>query len=84
MDLDEGAIPAGALVVEPVGEQVLAGAALSLDEDGALGLRQPGRHLQQLAHGWRLGDDPRERLVRHRAHPATSRLSAPPHSRSRS
>ena len=82
--LDERAVPARPLVVQPVREQVLAGAALALEEDRALGLGQPGRDLQQLPHGRGLGDDAGERFVHHRAHPATSRRSAPPHRRSRS
>ncbi len=84
VDLDEGALAPRAAVVQPVRDEVLAGAALPLEEHGAARLREAQDERHELAHGPRLGHDAGEGLARGGAHPATSTRFAPPQRRSRS
>ena len=84
VDLDEGPVAPGAAVVEPVRHQVLAGAALPLQEHRALRLRQARDDGHELAHGGRLRHHLEQPFLEGLAHPASSTRVAAPQSRSRS
>ncbi len=81
---DERPLAPRAAVVQPVRHQVLAGAALALEQHGAprVGEAQHERH--ELPHRGRLGHHPREHRRGRGAHPPTSSRSEPPQRRSRS
>ena len=57
VDLDEGALRAPAVVVQRVGDELLAGAVLALDEDVGLGVGHGGHQIEQLAHLPAAADD---------------------------
>jgi hypothetical protein len=84
VDLDERAVAPRSPVVEPVCDEVLAGAALPLEEHRALRLGEPGDDGHELPHRRRLRHHLEEPLLQRLAHPASSTRVAAPHSRSRS
>jgi hypothetical protein len=61
VDLDERALAPRAAVVQPVGAEVLAGAALALEQHRAARLRQAQHERHGLLHRGRLRDDAGER-----------------------
>jgi hypothetical protein len=61
---DQRAARAGALVVQPLGHQLLAGAGLALDQHGGVGGRHPLEHREHPAHGHAAADEPAEALAR--------------------
>ena len=57
---DEVAAAAGRVVVQGLGDEFLAGAALALDEDGGVGRGDLAQRLDDAPHRLRLADDPLE------------------------
>ena len=57
VELDEGALPARAEIVDGAGDELLAGAGLPADEDGGVGRRDGFDLLEDLAQGGACRDD---------------------------
>jgi len=57
VDRHEGALAALAVLVEKMGDQFLAGAALALDQHGVVGGRHRAQGLDQLLHHRSAADD---------------------------
>jgi hypothetical protein len=57
VDGHEGTVPTGAQAVNGARHQLLAGAGLALDQDGAFALRDAGERLDEPPHGRAAADD---------------------------